>query len=347
MFSASFGLNGLTRQTDSLYIRESLNQFMKTPVTFIHLGLPKTATSCLQMHLFRNHSQVHYFGKFKPGGLPASVRPVLLTGHCKIRELEPGDVRETDIQNQLVYAAENNLTPVLSEEGLACGWVWKKMIQARMLKKAFGNCQILFLIREPVSFVRSYYTQMLKDFHRKKSMKESWVKPLGPPPHYFDINEWMSAAWVSLNPPSQFLRTADTARIYAKVFGKENVQLFLFEEFVQNPETFITGLCDHLGIDPKEGFDLIDGKRANDGITTGYIRRLQEIEQSEDLARQFRNARPKERKQMLNPADPSGEKFQPKLSGKWLKKINALGDKQNRLLAANWNLPLADFGYRL
>jgi len=279
--------------------------------------------------------------------MPASVRPVLLTTHCRIRELDPGDIRETSIKNQLQYAAENNLAPVLSEEGLACGWSWKKTAQALLLKKMFGSCRIILLVREPASFVRSYYTQMLKDFHRKKSMKESWARPLGPAPHYFDINEWMAAAWVSLNPPAQFLRYADTARIYARVFGKENVRVFIFEEFVRNPESFLTELCNHMGIDSKEGFDLIDGKRANDGITTGYIRRLQGIEQSENLARQFRKAQPKERKQMLNPTDPSGEKFKPELSDHWLKKINALGDKQNRRLAANWSLPLAEYGYRL
>jgi len=315
--------------------------------TFIHLGLPKTATSCLQMHLFRHHSQIHYFGKIVGGGMPASVRPVLLTTHCRIRELEPNDLRKTDIPNQLKHAAENNLIPVLSEEGLACGWAIKKRVQALLLKKAFGSCKIILLIREPVSFIKSYYAQMLKDFHRKRRLRESWARSLGQPPRFFDITEWMAAAWHSLNPPTQFLRCADTARIYANVFGEENIHLFVFEEFTQNPETFITSLCNLMDIDPKEGFELIDGKRANDRITTDYLRRLHEIEQSKDLTRQFRQSAPKGRRQMLDPKMQSGEKFEPVLSEKWTAKINQLGDKQNRQLVADWNLPLAEYGYRV
>jgi hypothetical protein len=314
---------------------------------FIHLGLPKTATSCLQMHLFHNHSQIHYFGKIVGGGLPASVRPAFITRSCRIRTLEQGDIREKPVSSQLAYAAQNNLIPVLSEEGLCCGWAWKKVAQALLLKKTFGPCKIILLVREPVSFIQSYYTQMLKDFHRKRRLIESWAKPLGEPPHFFDINEWLEAAWVSLNPPAQFLRYADTARIYANVFGRKNVRLFIFEEFVRNPRPFITNLCEHIGIDPEEGVRLIDGKRANDRITTGYIDRLRAIEQSPQQRDRFRDAAPKERRQMLDPQIQDGEKFIPELSGKWVERINRLGDRQNRILAKNWDLPLAEYGYRV
>lgn len=321
---------------------------MRSPVTTtVHLGLAKTATTCLQVHLFANHSQVHYLGKFTPGGLPAPVRPVLLTKVCRILPLQPGDIRETSLKTQLNYAANNNLTPVLSEEGLSAGWCWKKAAQALWLKKKFGNCQITLFVREPVSFIQSYYTQILKDFHRRAVLRESWAKSLGEAPHYFDINEWLAAAWHSLNPPSQFLRYADTARIYATVFGKENVRIFIFEEFIRNPENFITDLCGHIGIDPKEGVDLINGQRANEGLTTGYIHRLQEIERSQSLTGQFRKASPKERRQMLDPANLTGDKFKPGLSDKWLKKINDLGDRQNRMLVKDRGLPLADYGYRV
>lgn len=317
-----------------------------TPTTFIHLGLPKTATTCLQDHLFTNHSRIHYFGKFIGGGFPATVRPVLLAKHCKIRTLDPGDIREASIGEQLEHAAENNLIPVLSNEGLSGGWGWKKSAQAKLLKKTFGNCRIILFVREPSSFIKSYYTQILKGFN-KRGLSARWAKSLGEPPRYFDINEWLSRAWYSLNSPGQFLSYANTAKIYAKVFGRENVKIFIFEAFVQNPENFITSLCDHMGIDSKEGFDLINGKRSNERITTEYIRRLQEIEQSESLTQQFRNALPKERREMLDPKNQSGDKFKPELPEKWLKKVNALADKQNRRLVKEWGLPLSDYGYRL
>ncbi len=88
-----------------------------------------------------------------------------------------------------------------------------------------------------------------------------------------------------------------------------------------------------MGIDPKEGWDLIAGTRTNECITEGYINRLKEIEASRTLTEQFRSLIGKEQREMLDPKKRSGAKFEPELSDKWLKNIYALGDKQNRRLA--------------
>jgi hypothetical protein len=131
------------------------------------------------------------------------------------------------------------------------------------------------------------------------------------------------------------------------VFGKENVKIFIFEEFVRNPGAFVIQLCNTMGIDADEGLKLISGKRSNERITTGYLRRLDEIEKSEDLTRQFRSATPGKKQELLNPNDPSGEKINPQLSAEWLRKINAIGDEQNRRLVKDWDLPLAEYKYRV
>lgn len=263
------------------------------------------------------------------------------------RRLEPGDIREKNIQEQLDYAAEHHLTPLLSREGLAGGSAWRKRRQARLFKKHFGDCKIVLFVREPVSFCKSWYAQKLKSFHIKDpNNQKEWTRRIKQPPRYFDINEWMQVAWARRNSPQKLISCADTAAIYADVFGKENVYIFIFEEFVRNPDVFVTRLCNTIGIDAEEGVRLIKGKRSNDRITTGYIRRLREIEQSEALTKAFREGRNKQRRQMLDPENLPGDKFEPELSDKWIKKINAIGDKQNRRLVKEWGLPLADYGYR-
>lgn len=315
--------------------------------SYIHLGIPKTATTCLQNYLFEQHSQVYYFGKFSNGTFPPSVRPALTGNFRETQSIKPGDIREACISKQLEYAAEHGLTPVLSREGLAGTPLWRKYAQARLFKKCFGDCRVILVVREPSSFIQSQYTEMLKAFHgRDPDKRRGWMKRLKGSVCYFDINEWLHTAWRSKNSPRHFISYADTARIYARALGHENVKIFIFEEFIRNPERFITGLCNYIGIDPQEGFNLIDGKRANERITTEYIRRLQEIDQSESLSSRFCHASPRERKKMLNPKDQTGDKFKPELSTKWLKKINAVGDKQNRQLIREWGLPLADYGYR-
>jgi len=322
---------------------------MKTPTpTYIHVGLPKTATTTLQEHLFANHSQIHYFGKYAGKGFSSTVRPLLVLKFSPTTSWDSSDIRMADIQKQLAYAKNRNLTPLLSEEALGSISPRRKKEQAKRLAKAFGDCQIILVIREPVSFIKSYYLQMLKSFQRlEKNQRAVWMKSMGEAPRYFDINQWMDAVWHCRNSPRQIISYATTAEVYARVFGEKNVKIFIFEEFARNPKQFITSLCDHIGIDPKEGFNLINGKRSNEGMTTGYISRLQEIEQSKSLTEQFRNAAPEERRQMLNPSEQSGEKVRPELSGEWVEKINTIGKKQSRKLVKKWSLPLADYGYQL
>ncbi len=320
---------------------------MEPPPITIHLGLPKTATTCFQENLFASHSQVHYFGKFKGGRVYEAVRPALLAKYCPIQPAEAGNIHTESLPDQLQYAATQNLTPILSREGLAGGSLLRKHLQARLFRKHFGSCKTILFTREPVSFITSYYAEMLKAFqNQKQGRRTGWMRRIPPAPHYFDVNEWMSAAWRLWRSPRQYICYADTARVYANAFGKENVKLFIFEEFVKNPERVTEELCNYLEIDSQEGVRLITEKRANERITTDYIHRLQEIEQSPDLARAFKKARPGVRRQMLDPKIKSGDKFTPKLSEKWVGKIHAVGKKQNRLLMEEWNLPLSDYGYR-
>lgn len=310
--------------------------------------MPKTASTCFQNHLFAQHSQIHYFGKFGSGKFPDAVRPALVEKHFKPCPMEPGNIREKSIREQLDCVAENQLIPVLSREGLAGGEASRKRRQAQLFKTHFGNCTVILFVREPVSFCKSWYAEMLKTFHfRNIKGRRGWMKRMEEPPHYFDINDWLQASWQTKNSPRNLIACADTAGIYADVFGKENVKIFIFEEFVRNPDAFVIRLCNTMGIDADEGLALISGKRSNERITTGYIRRLQEIEQSEDLTRKFREGKNKERRQMLDPENLPGDKFKPELSAKWLKKINAISDEQNRRLVNEWGLPLADYGYRL
>lgn len=320
----------------------------RTPIT-IHLGLPKTATTAIRFNLFAKHSQIHYLGKFLGGELPSAIRPVILE-RWTVRAgiFGPGDIRKEGLDEQLAYAAENHRKPVFSMESLAGGPLWKKWLQAQRFKKYFGDCRVILFVREPSSFLKSFYVQMLRNFQeREPNRRFGRMKTLGNPPRYFDINEWMHAAWHSFGSPRNYISYANTARVYANVFGRENVKIFIFEEFAQDPEAFITKLCELIGVDPREGLDLVRGKRSNERLTTDYIHCLQEVEKSKCLTEQFRNAAPNERRQLLEPKEYIGGKIDPQLSEKWLRKINAVGDKQNRYLVKKWGLPLADYGYRI
>lgn len=316
---------------------------MKKNSTIIHLGMPKTATTTLQNHLFAQHSQVHYLGKFAKGRMPKSMNPALLASKRDATPIELGDIRDASISEQLAYADKHDLRPVMSREGLSHGLGTKKFQQALLFKSKFGDCKIILFIREPVSFVRSYYAEMLKAYQTRVN-KKGWMALLPPAPHYFDINEYLAVAAKPRGPLMTFLSVADTAQIYSWVFGRTNVKIYLFEAFCNDMEKTSIALCNDIGIDSKEALELMGQKRANTRISTGYIHRLQEIEASGKLAGQFQQKNSKDRLQMLSP-DISGEKIDPQPSKEWIKKIELHSVRQNRRLVKKWGLPLADYGY--
>lgn len=330
------------------------------PFAYIHLGLPKTATTTLQRYLFEQHSQIYYLGKYAGHGFTSAMRPFMPGNFVEAlaSKFEPDNIHLQGLETQLAYATENNLRPLLSKEGLAGGSRQKKIAQALLFKQAFGDCKVILFVREPESFVKSRYLEMLKAFQKRLKGRAGWMKELGEPPHYFDISEWLSLAWQSSdsleqslsesdNSPLHCLCYADTADIYAEVFGRENVKIFIFEEFVRNPRALITQLCDYMGIDAEEGFRLVDGKRANDRVTTEYVDRLKAIEASPAETLRFRSSDTRQRVKMLQETEDKGQKIMPHLTEEWRKKIHMVGDAQNRRLVSEWGLPLADYGYRV
>jgi hypothetical protein len=248
----------------------------------------------------------------------------------------------------LAYASENHLKPVLAQEGLAGGFLWNKRRQARLFQNSFGNCKAILFVREPISFLKSFYVQMLRNFNQGSPGKDPrWMYLLGKPPRYFDINQWMTWAWYIGGVPQSYIRYADTATAYANVFGIENVRIFIFEEFIRHPKVFIQSLCEFIGIDETEGFELIREKRSNERLTTAYIDNIHNTERLPVLRKAYRKASQEERRRLLIPENIDGEKINPLLSQKWLDKIDRLSRKQNRRLAVDWNLPVEDYGYKI
>lgn len=286
-------------------------------------------------------------GKFIGGGFTAAVRPALLGRHALVKTFDTDDIRQAPLDKQLAYAAAGNRIPILAQEGLSEGFMFRKKRQAKSFKQHFGQCKAILFIREPVSFLKSFYVQMLRNFNQNsRDQHPRWMLPLGRPPRYFDINQWMTWAWYGGHVPQGYLRYADTALTYAREFGPENVRIFLFEQFVKQPEVFIEDLCDFIGIDAEESMALIREKKSNARLTQDYIDNIKKTAETPELKKAFRNATWEERQKLLIPGNFDGQRINPELSKKWLDKIDRLGRVQNRRIVKHWNLPVEDFGYK-
>lgn len=316
---------------------------MKKRLTTIHLGLPKTASTSIRFNLFAKHSQVHYLGKHIGGQISPEVQSAVLEG---------GSLRDTLIRSRqrpdpLDFSAEQK-TPVLSLENLSGGPLWKKRMQARRFQQTLGPCQIILFLREPVSFLKSFYAQMLRNFQEQlPNDRPRWMNSLGEAPFVFEMDDWLEKTWHDIATPKNYISTADTASAYARIFGKQNVHLFLFEQFVQDPESIITSLSNLLHIDPQESIQLLQEKRSNPRLTTDYIDRIREVQQSPALLETFRNAPPAERRKILDERSKTGEKINPMLSAKWIETVHRTSCRQNKRLLQHWDIPLSEYGYQI
>jgi hypothetical protein len=311
--------------------------------------MPKTATTMLQRYLFPEHSQIDYLGKFAQGkaGFPdAEVQALNAALAARSGDRKPA---LPSLRERTLRSVNGGRVPVWSKEGMSGGTVAQKRRQAELLHRVFGPCRVLISLREPLTFVEALYFQQLRGFNFE-NFSAACIPGIGRAPRYFDVNEWLESIWWL---PSEnqlgHLKFGDTAEIYADVFGKENVGLFIFEELKIDSACYLRRLCAFLGIDAEEGTRLAAGKRANDRLSPDTIERIKKIQSSSWMAWKFRLGGNRLRRQMLGLSKADRAASRPaaraELSLAWRTRILELGCQQTRKIARQWDLPLNDYGY--
>ena len=120
----------------------------------IHVGLPKTATTMLQNHLFARHSQVDYLGTYH-------VREKRKYDKCR-------DAAVQEIIDQLIHRGRSrpdleqcrrlfarSIAPAM-KAGRVPLWSWESLglskfsvreARARNLRAVFGDCKVVIVLR--------------------------------------------------------------------------------------------------------------------------------------------------------------------------------------------------------
>lgn len=324
--------------------RKAVNQMMNA--CCIHVGLPKTATTMLQAHLFPRHSQIDYLGKFvdrKSKFRDAAVRTIITT-------TTRGNLFKADLDScrrlfsqTIAPTFSAGRVPLWSSEDLTVGGLRRRQTRTENLRAVFGDCRVIVALRHPLRFVESMYLYKLKTAH----LGPDWR--LGTPPRCFGIDEWLGRHW--RRPEKGALSHLDYARtieILANVFGKDAIGVFLFEQLVENADRFVQSLCRFLGVDPAEGVRLAAGKRANDRLSTAEIDRIRAMEKSFLGSTVFRFASKALRRRMLGirttKPSPAARAHVPP---PWKERIAEMTRQGNRRLMQRWNLPLESYGYPL
>ena len=136
----------------------------------IHIGMPKTASTTLQGYLFSDRSIFFPLGRFGKGGdhIASEIINELLWEGIFFDEFNYETRKEkykVEIKRLLSEAQSKKLPPILSQETFGTPRIKHSdfSIVFSRLKDLFGDCQILMLVREQESWLKSWYSSFITD----------------------------------------------------------------------------------------------------------------------------------------------------------------------------------------
>jgi hypothetical protein len=318
----------------------------QVPRTCIHIGLPKTATTMIQRHLFKLHPELLYgatplkLGNFDPEGRCTR----LIDDICLDRsyDIETGrkflhDDVGPNLSGDRIFLLSDELFSFNGsvDQGLQATGLIDRREKAQRLKDVFGDARIILVIRRPADWIRALYLQRLKGYgkkHRDFESLETWLER-----HLDCRNETRSAA--------SNLHYGELAELYAGLFGKENVGVFLYEELLSEPATFIADIAGFIGIDTQQAVSLTEGKRENETLTKrqlllSHLRaqsRIGEFLVTSPTLQPLRRA--------VASVLPGRAPLRPEFPERLAEEVADYCRDDLRRLASRWQLPLDQHGY--
>ncbi len=197
---------------------------MNHPV--FHIGYPKTATSWLQTSLFPYIKNANYI----PRGETAHSFV-----ECSHWDFHPETVRNSFIDNsdkQLIFSLEG-FVGTNHNYGLN-GYL--TLEHARRIKNTFPEARIVIFIRRQPDIIASSYAQYIKGGGTHSLKKFLYHQSL------INLGGLMLFNW-------QHFEYHHVIRLYIDLFGKDNVHVFIFEEFINGKREFVQSFCDRLGLE--------------------------------------------------------------------------------------------------
>lgn len=212
----------------------------------IHAGFAKTATTTLQQGVFARHGQIHYLGVPSPD--PALDR--------LLRRVPSEDSTRFDQAAARALLLPHLAPPLgrrvtlISHENLTLYEAKDKGVIAARLHALVGPCRIMFTLRRQEDLVASWYLQKLGKYLRDRRYLT--------PKQYFRMK---------LKEPSRsILDDVDydaTIACYERLFGRDNVAIFPYEQLRADPPGFAAAIAGSLGVDATEFERLLRAAHLN------------------------------------------------------------------------------------
>ena len=306
----------------------------------LHVGLSKTGTTTLQQFIFPKHPEILYLGKDR-----TLQTPMECTNEFAFKILNPllwNHKSALDLA-QLTRSKDAFKRTQKTKDGL---WLasWEELgsrpqrlnlESIRRIKKGFGTCRLLVFLRNPFQRIPSEYLQSLRYNYLTLGKRSRGLRSLLQP-LYLDLEQWLSKDQSSGQLPV-WLGASDLIRSSLEIVGKENVGVFLFEEFREDPQQSIRSVCDFLGIDPKQAIDMLDNEEThlNARMTQGQVEYLQSLQKSPWKRLSLIWKSPRDRRRIYRQQGGDQQLAKPQLSDKWKGRIS---DPPAKGIAGSWIL---------
>lgn len=230
---------------------------------FIHIGVPKTATSTWQENVFSKHKDINYLGiPFKDDGIAELMERIVNEDSLFYNESKSRDLFDKCIGNRiagdkptllsfevLTKVAQRPFNKGAADFGLV----------AQRIRQLFGDAKLILTIREQKSQLVSMYLQLCQRWYKRGDYIpfDSWIySQLGHPDHM-----WIPSVLYS-----------DIARYYEKLFGCGSLTVFLFEEFVNDESAYAGKISGYLGVDGDITLELLrQGRERGESIINPRI----------------------------------------------------------------------------
>lgn len=310
------------------------------PPFFLHIGMPKTGTTTLQRTLFSNHPELMFFGKAQKN-CQNPIQHDLMAELVWRKFIRPDFPKCEKLYAQLAeQAAAQNKSLLYSQESLMLNRHQVQKFRAQNLQKVIGDARLIVCLRQPVSLVKSVYTQTLKRDNIGSGAK------LGKAHRFEPFERWIQRGFWQGRAPNTHLEYAQTLQVFSDVFGKDSIKVFLFEKLVEDQSSFIYELCEHIGIDPEKGIQLAEGTQLNRRWTQEQLHQLDRLNKNPLRALRFQFSNKQKRADMLRIGQSDDSpKAAVEISPEWIKKIEDKTRAGNRMIQKQWDVPLEQYGY--
>lgn len=227
----------------------------------LHIGLPKTGTTSLQLNCFSRHPELAYFGQtnFRQNKAASNVLRALLGG---------GSGEYNALAKRAIDDAFfDKPALMISDEAMTMG---QFMVRAKdwpintnharnaaRAKALLGNAHVFIVLRNQVDWLISW--------HRQGLSNGKYVT------HRFD--EWLSYEMGDhISKLKELLNYADIYSSYCNAFGSDYVHIYCYESF--SATTFgdlAANITAKLGVDPRYS-KVSMGHRMHNATKQGYVR---------------------------------------------------------------------------